>query len=124
VSALRFEVPVAAPPAEVRARLVEAGDRPGDLVNWFTDDPKVDAAVTPAGDGWRVRVVGSAFTAEARVTVSSRAPGSVITVDGALRGRGLFAVATPVLRLATPRVEAEARRTLQREFGVPASSAG
>jgi hypothetical protein len=120
VTTLRFEVAVAASPDEVRSRLGRAGDRPGDLVGWFTDDPRVDASVTPAGPGWRVQVQASAFAADAVVTVGERRPsGAIVAVDGQVKGRGLMSLATPALRLAVPRIEAEARRSLHREFGDP-----
>ena len=113
---------MAAPVDEVRARLSEAGERPRDLVNWFTNDPRVEATVRPSGEAWRIEVLGSAFRADADVSVRPRARGSVIAVDGQLRGRGVFSVATPALALAVPRVEAEARRRLQQEFGEPPSA--
>lgn len=121
MTALRFKVPVAAPAGEVAARLGQAGEDPRDLVNWFTNDPRVQATVRPSGDGWRIEVMGSAFRADADVSVHPRGLSSVVAVDGQLRGRGLFSVATPALALAVPRVEAEARRRLQQEFGEPPS---
>jgi hypothetical protein len=119
VSALRFEVPVAASAEEVTGRLDHAGDRPQELVGWFTSDADVDAVVGRSARGWRVRVVGSAFTADAEVTVRPSGPGAVVAVDGRLAGRGLLRLAGPALALAGPRIEAEARRTLHREFGDP-----
>lgn len=119
MAALRFDVPVAQPPDRVAARLSDAARQPRQMVDWFTDDPNVEATVVPASPGWRLHVVGSAFTATALVTVHARGSGSLLRVDGDLTGRGLFSLASPALRLAVPRVEAEARRSLQREFGSP-----
>lgn len=121
MSALRFQVPVAASADEVTARLSHAGDRPRELVGWFTSDPDVDAVVARSARGWRVRVVGSAFTADAEVTVAPNGSGSTIAVDGRVAGRGLLRLASPALALVAPRIEAEARRTLHREFGEPGS---
>lgn len=115
---LRFAVPVAASAGEVTTRLDAAGDHPRELVSWFTSDPGVEAAVRRGPDGWRVRVAGSAFTAEVDVSVApADGTGSLVSVDGQLAGRGLLRIAGPALGLAAPRIEAEARRTLQREFG-------
>lgn len=121
MAALRFTVPVAADEPVVRHRLAEAADQPGDLVRWFTDDPGVDATVSPAGDGWRVRVLGPAFVADARITVTPRPSGSAVAVDGDLRGRGLLGLASPALGLLGPRIEGHARQALHREFGEPAT---
>jgi hypothetical protein len=120
VSHLRFSVPVGAPADEVTARLDHAGDRPHELVSWFTSEDDVDAVVGRSARGWRVRVVGSAFTADVEVAVRPDGTGSIVAVDGRLAGRGMLRFASPALALAGPRIESEARRTLHREFGEPA----
>jgi hypothetical protein len=119
VSRLRFEVAVAAGPDEVVERLDRAAQQPEVLVGWFTDDPHVDARVVPVRGGWVLEVRGSGFAAEADVAVRAGDAGSVIAVDGRLHGRGLLRLAGPALHLAGPRIEAEARRSLHREFGEP-----
>lgn len=121
MAALRFTVPVAADDAVVRQRLAAAGDRPGELVGWFTDDPAVEARVSPAGEGWRVQVLGPTFRADARITVDPRPVGSAVAIDGDLRGRGLLGLASPALGLLGPRIEGHARHALHREFGEPAT---
>lgn len=118
MASLRFAVPVAASADEVTARLDAAGDHPSELVRWFTDDPNVEAVVDRSPTGWRVRVAGSSFDADVQVSaVAGDGPGSLVAVDGQLTGRGRLRLANPALALARPRIEAEARRTLHREFG-------
>ena len=116
---VRFDVAVAAEEDVVRRRMNEAADRPEEFVKMFTSDQAVKARVRTEGIGWDLRVEGPQFIALGSVQVLHRDPGSTIAVHLDVNGRGIFALAGPAIGLATAKIESEANKMLQKEFGSP-----
>ncbi|NNE96123.1 MAG: hypothetical protein HKN24_08865 [Acidimicrobiales bacterium] len=124
MSAIHFTVPVAADPHRVAKRFEEAAKNPSEFVYMFTTSDDIYAEVAEGGDGvWRVWVEGPQFTSRGTAAVASRHNGeSDIDIQVDVRGKGFFGFASPLLALAAGRVEDEAARALQHEFGAPSST--
>ena len=118
MTSLHFLVPVAASPDDVEAKLHEAANDPDQFVDLFTTSPDIDAEVTQGQERlWRIRVEGPQFRSKGTAAVLPVADGTDIEIQIDLRGKGFLALAGPVLGLAAGKVEGEATRALQREFG-------
>ena len=124
MSAIHFSVPVGADPDRVTTRFVEAAKNPREFVYMFTTSDDIYAEVAEGDDGvWRVWVEGPQFTSRGTAAVAPRrSGGSDIDIQVDVRGKGLFGFASPLLALAAGRVEDEAARALQHEFGEPVDS--
>lgn len=118
---VRFDVPVAAEEDVVRKRIDAAADQPQDFVKMFTNDPAIRAVVRREGIGWDLRVEGPQFISRGSVQVLHRDPGSTIVVHLDVNGRGIYSLAGPAIGLAASKIQGEATRKLQQEFGTPAS---
>ncbi len=120
MSSLHFVVPVAASPTSVRRRLDEAASDPHEVVKLFTTSPDVRAEVAAGpNEVWRVRVEGPQFRSAGTAAVRSAANGgSDLEIRIEIRGKGLLSIASPVMALASGKIEHEATRALQREFGI------
>ncbi len=123
MTTLHFIVPVAASPQQVEVKLSEAAKDPTQFVHLFTTSPDIDADVAEGGKGlWRIRVEGPQFRSKGTVAVLSVPDGSDIEIQIDLRGKGFLALAGPVLGLAAGKVEGEATKALQNEFGERSST--
>lgn len=119
MSSIHFVVPVAASPADVQDRLVDAAEDPAEVVKLFTSSPDVKAEMAAGpNDVWRVRVDGPQFRSAGTAAIRpATGGGSDLEIRIEVRGKGLLSLASPVITLASGRIEHEAIRALQREFG-------
>ena len=121
MTALQFTVPVGSEPGVIHLRLAEAARDPSRFVYLFTTSDEVAAEVAEGRNGvWRVRVEGPQFRSKGTTVVRAHPTGgSEIDIQIDLRGKGLLGLAGPLLGLAAGRVQDEATRALQNEFGEP-----
>ncbi len=121
MSTVKFNVPVAASPDEVAKRLNDAAQDPSEFVHMFTTSNDIDADVAEGRNGvWRIRVEGPQFRSRGTTSVRPHGDdGSDIEINIDLRGKGLMGLASPLLMLASGRIEEEATEALQKEFGPP-----
>ncbi len=118
MTSLHFMVPVAAAQSEVDARLASASKDPTQFVHLFTTSPDIDAEVAGGTEGvWRVKVEGPQFRSNGTAAVLPVHEGTDIEIQIELKGKGLLAFAGPVLGLAAGKVQGEATKALQKEFG-------
>ena len=111
-------VPVAAAPDTVELKLADASTDPTQFVHLFTTSPSIDAEVSQGTTGvWRIQVEGPHFHSTGTAAVLPVGDGTDIEVQIKLKGKGFLAFAGPVLGLAAGKVEGEATKALQREFG-------
>jgi hypothetical protein len=118
-----LEVAVSSDETTVACRFDEAAHDPDVVVGWFTSDPTVRAEVRPNGASrWDVSIEGPGFRAGGPVRLHVVVDGvgqTLIVADVQVKPRGLLGLAGPLLGLATPRIENEARNALWKEFGRP-----
>ncbi len=121
MTALHFTVPVGSEPHAVQNRLAEASQDPSRFVYLFTTSDGIDAEVAEGRNGvWRVRVEGPQFKSKGTTVVrADPAGGSEIDIQIDLRGKGLLGLAGPLLGIAAGKLQDEATRALQKEFGEP-----
>ncbi|MFW2383256.1 MAG: hypothetical protein ACN4GZ_16000 [Acidimicrobiales bacterium] len=122
MTAFHFTVPVGSEPRVVQNRLAEASKDPYQFVSLFTASPDyIDAEVAEGRNGvWRVRVDGPKFRSKGTTVVRAHPTGgSEIDIQIDLQGRGLLGLAGPLLGVATGKLQDEATRALQDEFGQP-----
>lgn len=122
MTAIHFTVPVGSEPGVVQSRLAQASKDPYQFVNLFTATPNhIDAEVAEGRNGvWRVRVEGPKFRSKGTTVVRPHPTGgSEIDIQIDLRGKGLLGLAGPLLGVAAGRLQDEAIRALQDEFGEP-----
>lgn len=140
MSSLHFTVPVAADPAVVQKRMGTAAKDPAQFVGMFTTSPEITADVAEGGAGvWRIRVEGPQFKSagtaavrpasavaggassygDAKATAAHAvgANGTDIEIQIEVKGKGWLAIASPIIALASGKIEGEATEALQKEFG-------
>jgi len=87
----------------------------------FTTSSDVTAEVrSDTSDLWQIKVEGAQFKSSGTATIHpAQHQGSRIEIKIDLRGKGLMGLASPLLSLASGRIEGEATEALQGEFGLP-----
>ena len=121
MSSIHFVVPVAAQLKLVQRPMKSAAKDPSQFVKMFTTSDDVIADVAEGqNDVWRIRVEGPQFrssgTAALRAGMGA-GPGTDIEIQIEVRGKGWLSLASPIIALASGKIEGEATEALQKEFG-------
>lgn len=119
MSSIHFVVPVAAELKLVQSQMKKAARDPSEFVKMFTTSTDVIADVAEGrNDVWRIRVEGPQFRSSGTAALrAGTGIGTDIEVQIEVRGKGWLSLASPVIALASGKIEGEATEALQRKFG-------
>lgn len=119
MSSIHFVVPVAAGLNLVQRQMKKAARDPSEFVKMFTTSTDVIADVAEGrNDVWRIRVEGPQFRSSGTAALrAGTGIGTDIEVQIEVRGKGWLSLASPVIALASGKIEGEATEALQRKFG-------
>ena len=120
MSSIHFVVPVAAELNLVQRQMKKAAKDPSEFVKMFTTSKDVIADVADGrNDVWRIRVEGPQFRSSGTAALrAGTGIGTDIEVQIEVRGKGWLSLASPVIALASGKIEGEATEALQKKFGV------
>ncbi|NNF54564.1 MAG: hypothetical protein HKN03_08995 [Acidimicrobiales bacterium] len=119
MSSIHFVVPVAAELKTVQRQMKKAAKDPSEFVKMFTTSQDVIADVAEGrNDVWRIRVEGPQFRSSGTAALRPAATrGTDIEIQIEVRGKGWLSLASPIIALASGKIEGEATEALQKEFG-------
>ncbi len=119
MSSVHFVVPVAAELKLVQRQMKKAAKDPSEFVKMFTTSQDVIADVAEArNDVWRIRVEGPQFRSSGTAALlAGNGTGTDIEIQIEVRGKGWLSLASPIIALASGKIEGEATEALQKEFG-------
>ncbi len=121
MSSIHFVVPVAAELNLVQRQMKKAAKDPSEFVKMFTTSQDVIADVAEGrNDVWRIRVEGPQFRSSGTAALlagTGTGTGTDIEIQIEVRGKGWLSLASPVIALASGKIEGEATEALQRQFG-------
>ena len=123
MSSIHFVVPVAAELKLVQRQMKKAAKDPSEFVKMFTTSQDVIADVAEGrNDVWRIRVEGPQFRSSGTAALLSGTgtgigTGTDIEIQIEVRGKGWLSLASPVIALASGKIEGEATEALQKQFG-------